>query len=963
MGNSIYTNTNQQFFLQTPPLAMSNDYHRDKDSENNAKAVNVLEFTALSAATLLSEYRGRFSDAQPNLNVEKVRAYTVVKYTLENLKHLQGYPYTFMHSQRDKRELSSLEKDLNMLQSFLQWMQENSIQHSTATAIVMDSVSLVGKILDSTDSYICDYIIRKEKSFNPSRFLKYSAQATFLTRFAEKMITDMNTDGEDRGFPLARLFEKLYPNMSNDGGLVTEGSDSKESMNSSSHETCSSQRPSLVGDEQIVIGFKDDTKELLDRLIGGWKQLEVISVTGMAGIGKTTLASKLYNNIQIVGHFHIRAWTSVSQSYQKRKLLHKILSSIINEKDPVFTMSDEDIGDRLYKCLKKKRYLIVIDDIWDMEAWNDLKIHFPEDEEYSRILITSRVENVALNIIRSNSISSNSGPHQLKLLSGEESWDLFQRNVFGNNGFPEYLINVGLEVVAKCKGLPLAIVVIAGLLAQGEKTEIWWRHVANNIGSFVNSNSKELENTLALSYIHLPSHLKSCFLYLGSFPEDYEIPARMLIRSWIAEGFISSKSEKRLEDVAQEHLTNLVSRNLLMVAKRRSNGGIKSCKMHDLLRDLCLQKAPEKTFLQPLCKCRPGSSSSSSNPDEAGKFSNCQYLHFLGSYYVDQGNVFNETTLSLYKLLRTLDLRYIILNIFPESVTTLIHLKYLALCVDHIEELPNSIFELWRLETFILDSEKSRRVILNTDVMKMVGLRHLEISQELVCQEGWKSFFVGAKFSNLHTISRLCPLNSFKNFLSRAPNLRKLGLYLSYSERDDPFTFPNLAFLDQLEVLKFEYRTLGMMPFNISHLNIFPSSLKRLTLIGSYANWEEMSILGKLPNLEVLRIKDNFFSGSKWETRDDGFRRLKFLKLSHVDLKQWISESSHFPILERLVLNGCSDLEKIPIEMGEIDTLQKIDVYKSSSSVVESARDIQEARKELGNEEFNVFIYEDFQEF
>ncbi|KAI5678137.1 hypothetical protein M9H77_09087 [Catharanthus roseus] len=152
------------------------------------------------------------------------------------------------------------------------------------------------------------------------------------------------------------------------------------------------------------------------------------------------------------------------------------------------------------------------------------------DEQYNRILITSRVENVNLNI------RPNSSPHVLDFLNREESWDLFQRKAFGNtNNFPEYLIHLG-------KGLPLAIVVIAGLLAKGEKTEIWWRHVANNIGSFINSNSKEFKNTLSLSYIHLPSHLKPCFLYLCSFPSDYEIPVKMLIKSCIAVGFISSKS-------------------------------------------------------------------------------------------------------------------------------------------------------------------------------------------------------------------------------------------------------------------------------------------------------------------------------------------------------------------------------------------------------------------------------------
>ncbi|KAI5679179.1 hypothetical protein M9H77_10129 [Catharanthus roseus] len=120
-----------------------------------------------------------------------------------------------------------------------------------------------------------------------------------------------------------------------------------------------------------------------------------------------------------------------------------------------------------------------------------------------------------------------------------------------------------------------------------------------------------------------------------------------------------------------------------------------------------------------------------------------------------------------------------------------------------------------------------------------------------------------------------------------------------------------------------------------------------------------MSIIGRLPNLEVLKIKDNFFSGPIWETMEEGFCSLKFLKLSHVDLQQWISCSSHFPRLEHLVLNGCLDLEEIPTEIGEIGTFHTVEVYRSSNSTVEWAKEIQAIQCDI----VKVLIYQHFQEF
>ncbi|XP_028098615.1 putative late blight resistance protein homolog R1B-8 [Camellia sinensis] len=218
-------------------------------------------------------------------------------------------------------------------------------------------------------------------------------------------------------------------------------------------------------------------------------------------------------------------------------------------------------------------------------------MYLPNDNNGSRVMFTSRLKAVAMHA------SPNCHPHCQRFLTEEESWELLQRKVFQNGSCAAELINFGKQIMKKCEGLPLAIVVIAGLLAK-KKTEEWWKQVSQGVSSYIVSDPNEYLDTLALSYNHLPRHLKPCFLYLGAFTEDREISVQRLIWLWIAEGFIQKVGQKSLEEVAEDYLMDLIQRNLVIVARKRFDGRIKACRMHDLLRDLCLKKARETNFLQ-----------------------------------------------------------------------------------------------------------------------------------------------------------------------------------------------------------------------------------------------------------------------------------------------------------------------------------------------------------------------------
>ncbi|KAL7163388.1 hypothetical protein ACSBR2_039481 [Camellia fascicularis] len=219
-------------------------------------------------------------------------------------------------------------------------------------------------------------------------------------------------------------------------------------------------------------------------------------------------------------------------------------------------MSNEKLGEKLYKQLKGKRYFIVIDDLWDIGAWVDLKIYFPNDNNGSRVMFTSRLKELAMHA------SPDCHPHCLHFLTKEESWKLFQWKLFQNESCPPKLTEIGKQIMKKCIGLPLAIVVIAGLLAKNKKTQESWKQVAHSVSSYIVSDPNQYLDTLALSYNHLPCHLKPCFLYLGSFPEDQEISVQNLIWLWVAEGFIQRIGQRSLEEVAKDYLMDLIQRSL-----------------------------------------------------------------------------------------------------------------------------------------------------------------------------------------------------------------------------------------------------------------------------------------------------------------------------------------------------------------------------------------------------------------
>ncbi|XP_051116797.1 toMV resistance protein Tm-2(2)-like isoform X2 [Andrographis paniculata] len=327
-----------------------------------------------------------------------------------------------------------------------------------------------------------------------------------------------------------------------------------------------------------MVGFNEYLITVKDQPCGQSLRLQVIPFTGTGGIGKTTLARNTFDDTLVVYHFDCRAWVTVSHDYNANKVLYTLLKSMGLQVDE--SSREEVLKERVYQHLKGMRYLIMMDDIWSIEVWDDLRHIFPDDCNGSRIVLTTRSLDIA-----EYAGGCGSAHHQIQFLNQEGNWKLFQEKVFAQNHCPSELENIGKSIVSKCYGLPLAIVIIAGILSNVGLTLNDWEDVEMNMSTVLSRTDEHISRVVSLSYNHLPHQLKACLLYMGSFPEDHELRVSDLIRLWVAEGFLkSSNKSKSLEKVGEECLEHLVRRNLVIICKKGCSGQFESCVLHDLGR-------------------------------------------------------------------------------------------------------------------------------------------------------------------------------------------------------------------------------------------------------------------------------------------------------------------------------------------------------------------------------------------
>ncbi|KAG8378980.1 hypothetical protein BUALT_Bualt07G0040800 [Buddleja alternifolia] len=710
--------------------------------------------------------------------------------------------------------------------------------------------------------------------------------------------------------------------------------------------------------KNTVVGFDEHLVRIMDQLTGNHPNLQIIPIVGMGGIGKTTLARIVFENKYVVEKFDVRVWFTISQEYSVHEILLRILCDI-GVTDDLKSETLVELGQRLHKYLYGRRYLIVMDDLWSTNGWDDFKLSFPNNGNGSRVMITTRLSNVAASLASYN-------PYLMDFLDEKTSWDLLCEKAFSQEKCSPKLKEIGKGIAKSCKGLPLAIVVIGGLLAKSNMTREYWESVARKVNLLVSSeNDEHCFKILSLSYNHLPIHLKPCFLYMGFFPEDCEIGVSDLIKSWVVGGFLKPRRGKSLEEIANEYLKDLIERNLLLIRKLGLLGEIISCGIHDLLRDLCWRESVKEHFLSVpksqhfdlrlkenderrcslicegvkihLPKVLVGSRSTSLVSPLVGN--SYQELIRLSSLGVKYGRHYEE--LPLYTKLRCLVLK------FEKS------LDFLS---------PSTISQFWNLQSLYLSlyfyGKLYSNVVLPSEIWEMPQLRYVIIPQGFYLPTVTKierEYFI--VLENLHTLDKILNFRCTEDAVKRISNLKELRI--SYYNQDEVdwsyYCLHNIANLHKLESLVLDNYT-------SSYESIaFPYSLKKLRLSRCTKSWKDVIVIGSLPNLEIFELYGKASGAAsgmdEWNSVEGGFRQLKLLSISgSIPLKCWRAESTHFPKLEVLQLIGMRYLMEIPGGIGEIEALRIIDLKGCPSSVVESAKEIWEEQQNFGNEDFQLII-------
>ncbi|XBJ04497.1 hypothetical protein VPH35_023426 [Triticum aestivum] len=600
-------------------------------------------------------------------------------------------------------------------------------------------------------------------------------------------------------------------------------------------------------DSDFFVGFHEERdaifKELLDPEIS---PICVVSIVGMAGSGKSTLARKVYNDPRSSDG------GAISGGKWKQMTSEKLES-----------MGEEDVKELLSDFLAQRKFLVVLDDVWKSSSYDKIsKILsvLPDVNNGSRIVLTTRDMDVARHVNRRSSI------HEKKLLDEKESWELLEKW-----SFPEYrdvssadrsrLMEIGKKLAVKCKGLPLALVVLGGYLSRNLDYDIW-SGLVGNLDWEARRNDEPFWKIIDRSYNDLPNHqLKSCFLYLASFPEDYVIRVARLCKLLIAEGLIPHRQNRTMEDTAREYIKELVQRCMLQAVERSKwHGSIKSVVLHDVIREWAIAEAR-----------REGLFNIWSNPTDCDQ----ALSDSVTAYRVALHNFAGRTEINVaMPKLRTL---LVFFNL--PAVSVLCRLKFLR-----VLDLHGLTVKERRL------AENGNKHIARRNVKKWAALfRALEGMEQLVF---------------LH-------LESWRTQRRTKWRGRVFSTQL----------FGSISRHRHLQVLELA----GDWLCGVGQLSKLPHCLKKLKLIASEElSKDPMPVLGIHPNLVVL-VLESAFKGNGMICHAEGFPRLRHLTFEHVGrLGSWNVEAGAFPSLTHLNLSVSSFPVVPPLGLFHVTSLQTL---------------------------------------
>ncbi|XP_051129362.1 putative late blight resistance protein homolog R1A-10 [Andrographis paniculata] len=685
-----------------------------------------------------------------------------------------------------------------------------------------------------------------------------------------------------------------------------------------------------------VVGLEIEQNYILENLMARLSSLQVIVITGIVGIGKTTLAQSTYENDLVLSHFDVRIWVTMCKECSLRDVLEQMCACLIAQEHIDASVTDNQLKEFLFQGLFGRTYLIILDNMMSLEIWDSIRFCLPDNNNMSRLIIV---------ITKPSRMTASFHVSVLEkgFLDEVTSWKMLCRTTFGIEGCPNGFENIGQDIARKCKGVPLFISVIGGLLKNLPLIKDKWEIVTRDLKPTLTlKDCESYANILSLSYKYLPEHLKPCFLYLGNFPENHEICASQLIKLWIAEGFVQQcRDNKSLEEIGEDYLKDLVDRNLVLVLWKGLTGKIKACCLHECIRDLCLTIAQQESFYV---------------------VSRNHYIAFneedLSQEFDDALNPPRRRTLicrgegmpeiSDKSLLRVVD--DVDINSF-EDIFRHVNLKYIRCCSTSVRAVPSAIWNLWSLQTIICHN--TRLVSAPIEIWSMKHLRHVEFSEIYVPNPNPNpnppstiELQEDNAMEHLQTFMNIVNFKCTKEVLRKMKHIKKLKIKL-YKENAD-YCLENICGLKGLESLTIYFLTRSDMNSVLLRQFSFPISLKKLSLDNIKLFPDDVGLLSSLFNLEDLRINGCILGGCSnrlgWP-----FRSLKYLRIygfTEIDFRD--IDKCCFPVLEILDLGTVVD---VTIFLGDIPSLRVLQLHSCRGRTALSALQMLVERERRGIDE------------
>ncbi|KAK4605443.1 hypothetical protein RGQ29_013484 [Quercus rubra] len=744
------------------------------------------------------------------------------------------------------------------------------------------------------------------------------------------------------------------------------------------------QTGSVVIESEIYGRGEEKEKIILVLLtdVSDQNNLAIYAVWGMGGLGKTTLAQLIYNDARVQRHYDMRIWVCVSDDFHIRKLVRSIIESI--DGSPCNLSELGPLQQCLQEKLRGRKFLLVLDDVWNEchSVWNGLKDVLRCGSNGSKVIVTTRIENVAL-------MMATLPIHHIGCLSENDSWSLFTRCAFGMGRPKERseLESIGKEIVKKCGGVPLAIKTLGSLMSL-KSTESEWLFVKESQIWELPEDENSILPALRLSYYHLPPHLRQCFAFCCIFPKDHELERDKLIQLWMANGFIPFKESLAPHDVGIIIFNELVRRSffqdvvedspvrrpLFQVVVEYSPINI-TCKMHNLMHDLaqsimkleCVVVESGKGVKVPKMIRHLSYTQGTSWDVEVCKVRSLRSCIALSNYYGDYKS--RQSIFLKQKYLRVCDLTEQPSKKAPRSITSLKHLRYLDMSDSNFKVLPESITCLLNLQTLKLDYCYSLHKLPN-------GMRHmknliylgLRNCDSLTCMpegmgqltrlQSLSIFIVGKKngyqiseLKGLHLRNELSikELDNVRNFVE-AKNANLIGKQSLHSlslvwQNKSQCPVPEQV-EDVLDGLQ-PHSNLKVLCIHNYLGSKFPTWMQDLLLqeisLSACGRCEHLPPLGKLPFLKVLGISGmdsvKYLGNELHGESASSFPSLERLHLERMaNLEEWrtMDGRENFPCLRELNIWVCPKLVEMPI----FPSITSLNIGESNAMLIKSVMNL-----------------------